>query len=402
MTSAFSSKIFSMHRKGGVTRLAILGSTGSIGINTLKVISGLKGRFEVTALSAGSNVKLLAEQARRFRPKIIAIAEAPSVKEIKRSGLPPATKVVCGAEGLNEIVSRRDVDLVVFAISGSLCLVPLSSAIKAKKRIALANKESLVSAGSIIMDLAKKKNVTIVPVDSEHSAIFQCLASREGALRKIYLTGSGGPLLDVDRRRFDKLPRKFILNHPKWRMGRKISVDSATMMNKGLEIIEAMHLFSVDEKFIEVLVHPEAIIHSMVELVDGNVFAQAAVPDMRIPIQYALTYPERLAGSGVGRVDFSKQGSLTFRKPDSKKFPCLELAREAARSGPTAGAVLCAADEEAVTAYLNGSISFSRIPFVIEKVLNRHKIKSSASLTIDDILMADEWARIMARSLCYR
>jgi len=379
-------------------RIAILGSTGSIGANTLDVVSKLKGAFRVAALSADSNSGLLAAQAQAFRPEIVSIGNGLLASQIRKL-VPAGTKVLSGAEGLREIVASRNVDMVVFAISGAACLVPLLEAIRHKKAIALANKEALVSAGTLVMKLAKANGVRILPVDSEHSAIFQCLNGRPQGLSRIYLTGTGGPLLDVSAKKFDSLPPSFILKHPKWNMGKKISVDSATMMNKGLEIIEAQHLFGLDERHIEVLIHPEAIIHSMVEFSDGAVLAQMAVPDMRLPIQYALTYPGR-AQTPVKRVDFTKLASLTFRPPDVKKFPCLGLARQAARAGGTLPAVLCASDEEAVKCYLGGNVKFSGIPKMIEKVLGRHRNKR-LGVSVGDILDADAWAREEMRSLCY-
>jgi 1-deoxy-D-xylulose-5-phosphate reductoisomerase len=379
-------------------RIAILGSTGSIGVNTVDVISRMPGEFRVVALSADSNVDLLSAQARRLRPKIVSIGNGLLVPKIKAM-VPRGTKVVCSSDGLRELVARRDVDEVVFAISGNACLVPLIYAINHRKAIALANKEALVCAGAIIMGMAKAKGVKIIPVDSEHSAIFQCIDGRREDPARIYLTGSGGPLLDVSAKKFDSLRPRVILKHPKWAMGKKISVDSATMMNKGLEVIEAQALFGLDESRISVLIHPEAIVHSMVEFSDGAVLAQMAVPDMRLPIQYALTYPRR-CGAIVRRVDFPKAASLGFRAPDTGKFPCLELARQAARAGGTAPAVLCAADEEVVKCYLEGNLSFSGIPKVIEKVLGRHKNKGGR-LSVENILDADAWAREEARALCY-
>jgi 1-deoxy-D-xylulose-5-phosphate reductoisomerase len=379
-------------------RIALLGSTGSIGVNALKVISCLRDKFEITALSAGSNIKALADQARRFDPKVLCVGDAALARKLKAL-VPSGIDILDGADGLEEIVSRTDVDIVIFAISGSSCIAPLVRAIKSGKRIALANKESLVSAGRIVMSLAKKNNVPIIPIDSEHSAIFQCLEGKRPFLNKIYLTATGGPLLDIPKNRFDSLSRKFILNHPKWKMGSKISVDSATMMNKGLEVIEARWLFDIEEKTIDVLVHPEAAVHSMIELIDGTVFAQISLPDMRLPIQYAITYPARLR-SKVESLDFSKIKNLSFRKPDTDKFPCLKLAREALKKSGTYPAVLNAADEEAVKSYLGGRIKFSRIPAVIEKVLEHHK-RSIKEPSIGDIMGAESWAREEIVKLCH-
>ena len=387
-------------QKSGVKRrIAVLGSTGSIGVSTLSVAAFLKDRFEVVALSADSNIKTLASQASLCKAKVISVRDELLAKKI-RSLVPPKTIVLFGADGLNEIVSRGDVDIVVFAISGSSCLMPLIKAIKNRKRVALANKESLVSAGSIVMKLAKENNVDIIPIDSEHSAIFQCLEGRVEFLNKIYLTATGGPLLGIPKNKFDRLHPKLILKHPKWKMGKKISVDSATMMNKGLEIIEARWLFDVDENRIDVLVHPEAIVHSMVELTDRTIFAELSAPDMCIPIQYALTYPDRFSNM-CEVLNFSKIKSLSFEEPDFKKFPCLGLARQALKKGGTYPAVLNAADEEAVKGYLEGRIRFSRISVVIERVLEKHKDRNNIP-SIVDIIEAESWAREETVKLCYR
>lgn len=379
-------------------RIAVFGSTGSIGVNTLKVISALKDKFEVAALSADSNIELLAEQARRFKAKAISVRDSNLAAKIKRM-VKPGTRVLYGSDGLKEIASASAIDMVVFAISGSSCLAPLVTAIRNKKMIALANKEALVSAGHLIMRLAEENNVSIVPIDSEHSAIFQCLEGKRPYLDRIYLTATGGPLLNIPKKRFDRLSLKFILNHPKWNMGRKISVDSATMMNKGLEIIEAKWLFGVDENRIEVLIHKEAIIHSMIELTDRTVFAEMSVPDMRIPIQYALTYPARFMTMAKG-LSLSDIKNLSFQKPDLEKFPCISLARSALSEGGTYPAVLNAADEEVVKRYLEGKIRFSRIPYIIEKVLARHRRINKKELSIDDILTAEAWAREETEKAC--
>lgn len=379
------------------TRIAILGSTGSIGANTAQLAALHKDRFTVTALSADTNVGALARQARIFRPKIISVGDAGLAREAKKLA-GKGTRVVWGTAGLSEIATRPDVDLIVFATGGHSCLVPLLAAIGAKKRIALANKEALVSAGSLVMRKARQNGVTVVPIDSEHSAIFQCVEGRRQFVRKLYLTGSGGPLLDVPRARFDRLSRGFILNHPRWKMGRKISVDSATMMNKALEIIEARWLFGVEARDIEVLIHPEAIIHSMVETVDGSVFAQMSVPDMRMPILYALTYPERLAAP-VRKVDFARVKALTFRKPDMRKFPCLALASFVLGKGGTYPAAMSAADEEAVRHYLAGKARFTDIFRLVEKVLGRHR-SAEPNPGLNDILAAEAWAREEVKKLC--
>jgi len=383
-------------------RIAVLGSTGSIGANTLKVIASLSDRFEVVALSANSNIDLLARQASLFRPKMICVTGTGLEKRLKGLLGRKKIKVFSGEEGLSEIVSRGDVDMAVFAISGNICLRPLLKAISCGKGIALANKEALVAAGELVMKAAAARGLGIIPIDSEHSAIFQCLEGRSRRfLRRIFLTSSGGPLLNVHKRRFRSLKKKFILKHPRWNMGRKITVDSATLINKGLEIIEARWLFDIDESKIDVLVHPEAVVHSMVELVDGAVLAQLAVADMRLPIQYALSYPDREA-SLVENLDLVKAKRLTFMKPDLDKFPSLALARQALRYGGTYPAVLNAADEEAVTSYLGGGIQFYRIPEIIEDVLAGHKDTRNKALSLEDVLEADAWARREARRLCCR
>ena len=378
------------------TRIAILGSTGSIGANTAQLAAFHGGRFKVVGLSADSDIVSLARQVKKFRPKIVSVRDKGLALAAKRL-IGKGTRVVCGVEGLSEIATMPDVDTVVFATGGHSCLVPLLYAIDAGKRIALANKEALVSAGGLVMRKARQKGVTIVPIDSEHSAIFQCIEGKRQFVRKLYLTGSGGPLLDVPSSRFDRLSRKSILNHPKWRMGKKISVDSATMMNKALEVIEARWLFGMEESGIEVLIHPEAIVHSMVETLDGAVFAQMSVPDMRMPILYALTYPERLKAP-VKSVDFTRVKALTFRKPDMGKFPCLALASVVLRKGGTHPAVMSAADEEAVKCYLTGRVKFTGIFKLVEKVLERHK-SAGKDPGLKDILAAEAWAREEVRRI---
>lgn len=380
-------------------RIALLGSTGSIGVNTLKVAASLKDKIEIVALSADSNIKTLAEQTSIFKPKVISVRDESFAAKIKKI-IPKRTEVLYGNNGLEDIVSINDIDIAVFAISGSSCLRPLIRAIKNKKRIALANKEALVSAGPIIMRLSKENEVSIIPIDSEHSAIFQCLEGKREYLKRIYLTATGGPLLKVPKSRFDSMPARFILNHPKWKMGKKISVDSATMMNKGLEIIEAKWLFGINEDDIKILIHPEAVIHSMIELIDGTFFAELGVPDMRLPIQYAVTYPDRFK-TRLKILNFSAMKNLSFEKPDFEKFPCLGLARLAIKKGGAYPAVLNAADEEAVKNYLAGKIKFSRIPYIIEKVLDRHNGSMEKEPSLDDIIDAELWAREEALRLCH-
>jgi len=382
-------------------RIAILGSTGSIGVNTLKVAAAFKDRFKVVGLSTNSNTNLLARQIKGFNPQIACVMSNDRIPPLKNNIKKKHTKIVSGLSGLVEIATHPDVDLVVVAVVGSISLIPLLKAIEAKKQIALASKEALVSGGEIVMKAAKRNNVKIIPVDSEHSAIFQCLnGGSKGGLKKIYLTGTGGPLRKLSQKAFDTLTPEEVINHPKWKMGKKISVDSATLMNKGLEIIEAMRLFSVNLDEIEVLIHPEAIVHSMVEFIDGSILAQMAVCDMRLPIQYALGYPDRLPLAFQLKFDFTKVKRFTFTQPDIKKFPCLGLAYEAARKGGTFPAVLNASNEEAVLNYLDRRIKFTRIPEVVEKVLSRHRNISKPAL--DDILEADRWSREEARAICSR
>ncbi|MDP8229597.1 MAG: 1-deoxy-D-xylulose-5-phosphate reductoisomerase [Candidatus Gorgyraea atricola] len=360
-------------------KIAVLGSTGSIGTSTLDVISRFPDRFRVACLSTNSNASLLAKQAKRFKPKATCVVNEKGIK------------------GLCKMLEDVKVDTVVVAIVGSSALLPILTALDKVKRIALANKEALVMAGSIIMKKAKKKNVEIMPVDSEHSAIFQCIASNDTRqIKNICLTGSGGPLLNTSKKKFKGITPRQAVNHPKWKMGKKISVDSATMMNKGLEVIEAHHLFSLDVNRIKVLIHPETVVHSMVEFIDGSILAQMGRCDMRIPIQYALTYPSR-ASSSVKEISFSKLGALHFQQPDFKRFPCLEIAYEAGERGNTYPCVLNAANEVAVGEFLKGRIRFTDIPRLIEKVLNAHKAVKNPGLK--DILEVDTWARAKAKEV---
>ncbi len=370
-------------------KIAVLGSTGSIGESALEVISRFPKEFSVCGLSAFNNVTLLEEQARRFKPTVVALDERNITALANR--LNNGIKISGLKEGLPDIISREQVDIVVLAIGGSAALFPLWEAVKAGKTIALANKEALVMAGSLITKTAKETGARIIPVDSEQSAIFQCLNGRDTkTLRKIYLTASGGPLRSVPRGKFSKLTVKDVLRHPRWKMGRKITVDSATLMNKGLEVIEAMWLFGLNPQAIEVLIHKEAIIHSMVEFVDGTVLAQLGVTDMKLPIQYALTFPERWP-TKLMKIDFIKLKQLSFAQPDFKKFPCLALAYKAAREGGSAPCVLNAANEVCVAAFLNGRIKFPGIPKSIEMVLSKHhKIKEPS---LEEIIASDNWAR---------
>lgn len=367
-------------------RIIILGSSGSIGQSALEVISRFPQEFNVVGLSANSRFDILVKQIKKFRPEAAVITDKDKTK-LSSLG---RTKLIFGPEGLIDL-ARHPADLILISLVGGVALMPLLSAIKSKKQIALANKESLVMAGGLVLKEAKKHKVKIIPVDSEHSAIFQCLnTTNPSNLKKIYLTGSGGPFYNLSKSKFSTVTPQKALNHPKWRMGRKISVDSATLMNKGLEVIEAKWLFGLEADKIEILIHPEAIVHSLVELTDGSVLAQLGVTDMRLPIQYALTYPQRFK-SNLPKMDLLKIAKLTFKKPDFSKFPCLKLAYKVARENGTSAAVLNAANEEVVNAFLKGKINFIQIPKIIEKVLSRHKNTLEPSL--NEILGADSWAR---------
>jgi 1-deoxy-D-xylulose-5-phosphate reductoisomerase len=380
----------------GLKRIAILGSTGSIGCNTLRVIEDLSARFQIVGLSTNSNTKLLYRQIKRYSPKVVAVTDSTLAGELKKK-INKKVKLLVGEQGLNSLVQDKRIDLIVVAISGSFALPPLIRAIEAGKTIALANKESLVMAGSLIMKKAKERNVKIIPIDSEQSAIWQCLEGRDmGSLKKIYLTASGGPLKDIDKRKFRNISIKQVLRHPRWKMGKKITVDSATLMNKGLELIEAMWLFGVDTSQIEVIIHPQAIIHSMVEFIDGSILAQLSITDMRIPIQYALTYPDRLVNK-LPSLSFLKLERLTFSRPDYEKFLCLRLAYQAAKAKGTLPCVLNAANESCVDAFLNRKISFYSIPQIIEKVMKRHKCVKRPD--IKEIIQAHVWAKKQAQDL---
>jgi len=371
-------------------RITILGSTGSIGKSTLGVIRNFPDKLKVVGLSTNSNIDLLEQQIKEFHPDFVCVNDGFAALKL-RSKLKSKPKLFVGEEGLEQIIQDKQTDNIVLAISGSSALRPLLKAIDSGKVIALANKEALVMAGDIIMDRAKKKKVSIIPIDSEQSAIWQCLDGQDSLkVRNIYLTASGGPLGQKNKKCLKHISIEEVLRHPKWKMGKKISVDSATLMNKGLEVLETMFLFNVGLDKIKILIHPEAVIHSMVEFIDGVILAQLSIPDMRIPIQYALTYPQRFSNR-LPRVDFLKLGRLDFQRPDFRRFPCLRLALRAAGERGTMPAVLNAANEVSVEKFLKRELDFICIPKVIEKILDRHKNKSG--LKLDDILEADAWAR---------
>jgi len=370
--------------------LSILGSTGSIGRNTLSIVKMFPERFAVKALAAKESVALLAEQIVQFSPEIaVVFDEQRSVELKKRLPATSHVEILYGEEGYETAAIQGD--MVVTAVSGAAGLLPTLAAIDAGKDIALANKETLVMAGEIVMKRAAEKGIKILPVDSEHSAIFQCLAGqRKEDMDKILLTASGGPFLNRPKQEFADIKPEDALRHPTWQMGKKITIDSATLMNKGLEVIEAKWLFNVSQDRIEVVVHPQSIIHSMVAYKDGSLIAQLGIPDMKGAIAYALSWPERLPLKQPVP-DFANMTGLTFQKPDTNKFPCLKLAFKACEQGGTLPAVLNAANEVAVYAFLNHRISFPDIPAMIEKVMERHTIIRNPSLS--DILEADRLAR---------
>ena len=381
--------------------LSILGSTGSIGKNALEVVRRFPGVFNVAALSAKTSIKALAGQIVEFTPETAAVFDADSAAGLKAM-LPAdcAVEIVHGPEGYRQAAACKSADTVVTAMVGAAGLVPTIEAIKAGKTICLANKETLVMAGEYVMTLAREQGVDILPIDSEHSAIFQCLeGSRREDLDRILLTASGGPFRERRGDTFEEITPADALRHPNWSMGPKITIDSATLMNKGLEVIEARHLFNVSLEQIEVVVHPQSIIHSMVAYRDGSVIAQLGIPDMKGAIAYALSYPERLA-LGQPLPDFAQIGRFDFQKPDFDRFPCLALAFEAARKGGTLTAVLNAANEKAVDAFLEKKIKFTDIPEIIADTMKRHTVVSDPSL--EEIMAADRWAREMAADLIGR
>ena len=374
--------------------ISILGSTGSIGTQTLEVVEVL-GDIQVAGISGNKNIDLLEKQARKFRPRLVAVMEESGATELKMrlSDLP--CKVLAGMDGLVEVATMAEIDTVVTSIVGNVGLRPTFAAIEAGKNIALANKETLVSAGQLVMDLAKEKGISIYPVDSEHSAIFQSLQGNQGnKIRRILLTASGGPFLGKTREELEGVTAADALKHPNWSMGKKITIDSATLMNKGLEVMEAKWLFGVDTDQIEVLIHPQSVVHSAVEYEDGAIIAQLGEPDMKVPIQYALTYPKRIANP-FPKVDFAKRNQLTFDHPDMDTFRCLSLAYQALRIGGTMPAVLNGANEIAVELFLKGKISFLDIPRLIEKTMVAYTVKYEYDL--EDLLEADRWAREYAR-----
>jgi 1-deoxy-D-xylulose-5-phosphate reductoisomerase len=370
--------------------VVLLGSTGSIGTSTVKVAEDLPDKIRLLGLAAGNNVKLLLDQTRKHRPEAISITDPAKAEEL-RAALGTATQVSSGSEGLLRLATLPGADIVLIAIVGTAGLQPALAAIRAGKDIAVASKEILVMAGEIIMREARDNGVRVLAVDSEHSAIFQCLDGKpSNSVRKLWLTASGGPFRATPKEEFPQITVERALKHPSWVMGRKITIDSATLFNKGLEMIEARWLFDVEMARVSVVVHPQSVVHSMVEFVDGSMLAQLSTPDMCLPIQYALTYPDREPSARV-QTNLAKLGNLTFEEPDLARFPSLDLARRAGDVGGTSPAVLNAANEVAVEAFLNQRINFPQISETVRRTMDRHQVVPHP--TLDQILEADAWAR---------
>ncbi len=373
--------------------VVLLGSTGSIGTSTLKVAEDLPEHIRLVGLAAGNNDELLLEQTRRHQPAAISIQDPAKVAAL-RQALGPSVRVVSGQEGLLELATLPAADIVLIAIVGTAGLQPALAAIRAGKDIAVASKEILVMAGELVMAEAARKGVRVLAVDSEHSAIFQCLDGKPASsVRRLVLTASGGPFRHLPRERFAGITVEQALKHPSWNMGRKITIDSATLFNKGLEMIEARWLFGIGIERVEVVVHPQSVVHSLVEFVDGSILAQLSTPDMCLPIQYALTYPDRIASHRVA-TDLARIGSLTFEAPDPDRFPALRLARLAAEIGGTLPAVMNAANEVAVEAFVGRRIGFTAITDTVQRVMAAHQVVPHPNL--DQILAADAWARAQA------
>ncbi len=375
---------------------ALLGSTGSIGVSTLALVERFPERFRAVALAAGKNMAILAEQVRRHAPDLVSVADEASVADL-RARVPPFTgRILVGSEGPLAVATHPEAEMVVSGLVGALGLRPTLAAIHAGKHVALANKEVLVVAGELVTRAARERGVHLLPVDSEHNAIFQALQGHNRAeVRRIVLTASGGPFLQRPLAELAGVTVAEALNHPTWKMGPKITIDSATLMNKGLEVIEAHWLFAVGADRIDVVIHPQSIVHSMVEYIDGSVLAQMAVPDMTIPIGYALAYPERLPLDYLRSLDLPAAGTLTFVAPDRARFPCLDLAYRALRAGGTMPAVLNAANEIAVERFLAEDLAYREIPELVASVMDAHE--HAAATSVDVLLAADGWARDAAR-----
>ncbi|CAC5344798.1 MULTISPECIES: 1-deoxy-D-xylulose-5-phosphate reductoisomerase [Planktothrix] len=375
--------------------ITLLGSTGSIGTQTLDIVAEYPEQFRIVGLTAGSNINLLAQQIRAFNPSIVAISNPDQLPELKAliTDINPQPILLAGEEGIIEVARYGDSEAVVTGIVGCAGLLPTIAAIEAGKDIALANKETLIAGGPVVNPLIKKHGVKLLPADSEHSAIFQCLQGvPQAGLRRIILTASGGAFRDWPVEKLKEVTVADAITHPNWSMGKKITVDSATMMNKGLEVIEAHFLFGLDYNDIEIVIHPQSIIHSLIELQDTSVLAQLGWPDMRLPILYAMSWPERIY-TNWQRLDLVKAGNLTFKEPDDQKYPCMSLAYAAGRAGGSMPAVLNAANEQAVALFLEEKIAFLDIPKVIELTCDRHQIDNRKDPTLEDIIESDRWAR---------
>jgi 1-deoxy-D-xylulose-5-phosphate reductoisomerase len=375
--------------------ITILGSTGSIGTQTLDIVTDHPDKFRVVGLAAGRNIKLFAAQIRTFKPEIVATSAPEKVAELQNAiaDLPNPPQILAGAEGVAEVAAYGDTESVVTGIVGCAGLLPTIAAIKAGKNIALANKETLIAGAPVILPLVKKHGVKLLPADSEHSAIFQCLQGvPQDGLRRIILTASGGSFRDLPVEKLATVTVQDALKHPNWSMGQKITIDSATLMNKGLEVIEAHYLFGLDYEHIDIVIHPQSIIHSLIEVQDTSMLAQLGWPDMRLPLLYALSWPDRIYTEWK-QLDLVKAGDLTFREPDHQKYPCMQLAYAAGKAGGLLPAVLNAANEQAVALFLAEKIDFLDIPRLIEKICDRFSSKNNQTPSLEDILAADTWAR---------
>lgn len=372
-------------------QIIILGSTGSIGTQALDIVLRHPDRFQVVGLAAGSNLEILKKQIETFQPKMVSVARKEDAESLKNIFPQNGFEVVWGETGACHLVEALDADFVISAIVGAAGLKPTLKALETKKTVGLANKESLVIAGELMTRKAKENGVSLIPIDSEHSAIFQALqGNRLQDVKRLLLTASGGPFFDRPMESFQNITVEEALNHPKWKMGPKITIDSATLMNKGLEVMEAAWLFDMPSNKVDIVIHPQSIVHSLVEYIDGSVMAQLGVPDMRCAISYAMAYPERVT-SGVESLDLFKVGTLTFHETDTKKFPCIRLAYEAVKAGGTMPAVLNAANEVAVAKFLDRKVAFRDIPQIIERTMQQHQPAPLTSL--DSLIEADRWAR---------
>ena len=378
--------------------IAVLGSTGSVGVTTLDVVSRFSDQFRIGAMGAGRNVERLAQQVRQFRPELVAVADDDSARRLKALLGDHKVEILTGLDGAIAVATYSEAKLVMSAMVGALGLRPTLRAIEAGKDIAFANKEVLVVAGEVVTRAAARNQVRLLPVDSEHNALFQCIeGNRRSAIKRIILTASGGPFRTLAADRFEAITVADALKHPTWQMGSKITIDSATLMNKGLEVIEARWLFGLEAPQISIVIHPQSIIHSMVEMIDGSVLAEMAIPDMAIPVAYALAFPDRLPMNHLRQLSLVECGTLTFEEPDFGRFPCLRLAYEALRAGGTMPACLNAANEELVAGFLANKIRFPEIPRHIETVMGRHHGGPARSL--EDVLETDSWARAATREL---